>query len=155
MSFESPLNTVYGHEGEHMDALEEFDTNSFVSRLLGKGDMKKLVEKLGDIVPEEKQMEMMEQMQKGSMTMRTFRSLMEQFSSAGPMSSVCFCSCSTVAQVSSCRTHSSFLALTAFLQDVTFRATSAKHHFHRSCPGVVLMNVHDGNGVHEANKAAR
>lgn len=71
-----------------MDAFEEFDTKSFVSRLLGKGDMKKLVEKLGDIVPEDKQMEMMEQMQKGNMSMRTFRSLMEQFSSAGPMSSV-------------------------------------------------------------------
>lgn len=71
-----------------MDAFEEFDTKSFVSRLLGKGDMKKLVEKLGDIMPEEKQMEMMEQMQKGNMTMRTFRGFMEQFASAGPMSSV-------------------------------------------------------------------
>lgn len=76
-----------------MDAFEEFDTKSFVSRLLGKGDMKKLVEKLGDIVPEDKQMEMMEQMQKGNMSMRTFRSLMEQFSSAGPMSSVCLKEC--------------------------------------------------------------
>ena len=71
-----------------MDAFEEFDTKSFVSRLLGKGDVKGLAKKLEEVMPEEKQMEFMEQLQKGSMTLRFFRGFLEQLGSMGPLSSV-------------------------------------------------------------------
>jgi hypothetical protein len=71
-----------------MDAFEEFETKSFVSRLLGKGDVKGLAKKLEEIMPEEKQMEFLEQMQKGSMTLRTYRGFLEQVGSMGPLSSV-------------------------------------------------------------------
>lgn len=71
-----------------MDAFEEFDTKSFVGRLLGKGDMKGLAKKLEEAMPEEKQMEFMEQLQKGSMTLRSFRGFLEQVGSMGPLSSV-------------------------------------------------------------------
>jgi hypothetical protein len=73
-----------------MDALEEFETKSFVSRLLGKGDVKGLAKKLEEAIPEAKQQELMEHMQKGSMTLRSFRGLIEQVSSMGSMSSVRF-----------------------------------------------------------------
>jgi signal recognition particle subunit SRP54 len=71
-----------------MDAFEEFDTKSFVSRLLGKGDVKGLAKKLEEAMPEEKQMEFMEQLQKGTMTLRFFRGFLEQVGSMGPLSSV-------------------------------------------------------------------
>lgn len=71
-----------------MDALEEFETKAFVSRLLGKGDVRGLARKLDDAIPEASQKELMEQMQKGSMTLRSFRGFMQQMSSVGSMSSV-------------------------------------------------------------------
>lgn len=74
--------------GEHMDALEEFETKAFVSRLLGKGDIKGLTKKLEEVMPEEKQQEFMEQVQKGNMTMRFFRNFLEQVGSMGPLSSI-------------------------------------------------------------------
>ena len=80
--------TSCGSAGEHMDAFEEFDTKSFVARLLGKGDVKGLAKKLEEAMPEEKQMEFMEQLQKGTMTLRFFRGFLEQVGSMGPLSSV-------------------------------------------------------------------
>lgn len=71
-----------------MDAFEEFQADSFVSRLLGKGDVKGLAKKLEEVMPEAKQQELMEQMQKGNMTLRTFRSFLEQVGSMGSLSSV-------------------------------------------------------------------
>ena len=74
--------------GEHMDAFEEFETKAFVSRLLGKGDIKGLTKKLEEVMPEEKQQEFMDQMQKGNFTMRFFRGFLEQVGSMGPLSQV-------------------------------------------------------------------
>jgi signal recognition particle subunit SRP54 len=71
-----------------MDAFEEFNTQSFVSRLLGKGDVKGLMRKMEEVMPEAKQQEMMDTMAKGNMTLRGFRSLLEQIGSMGSMSSV-------------------------------------------------------------------
>lgn len=70
-----------------MDAFEEFESASFVGRLLGKGDVKGLQKKLSEAMPEAKQQELMDQMAKG-MTLRMFRTLMEQMGSMGPLSSV-------------------------------------------------------------------
>jgi hypothetical protein len=74
--------------GEHMDAFEEFETRSFVSRLLGKGDVKGLAKKISEAMPEAKQAELMEQMAKTGMTLRMFRTLLDQMGSLGPISSV-------------------------------------------------------------------
>jgi hypothetical protein len=79
-----------------MDAFEEFQADSFVSRLLGKGDVKGLAKKLEEAMPEAKQQELMEQMQKGNMTLRTFRSFLEQVGSMGSLSSVCLKLCLTL-----------------------------------------------------------
>ena len=77
-----------------MDAFEEFETKSFVSRLLGKGDVKGLQRKLEEAMPEAKQQELMETMAKGNMTLRSFRKFIEQIGSMGSMSSVRPCATS-------------------------------------------------------------
>ncbi|CAK9099055.1 Signal recognition particle 54 kDa protein (SRP54) [Durusdinium trenchii] len=59
--------------GEHFDEFEKFDANSFVSRLMGMGDVKGLMEKLKDTKALEKAPEMMERMQKGQFTLRDLR----------------------------------------------------------------------------------
>ncbi len=47
-----------------MDQFEHFETKRFVQRLLGKGDMTGLMEKVQDIIPEDKQPEMLESIAK-------------------------------------------------------------------------------------------
>ncbi|CAM9619481.1 unnamed protein product, partial [Scytosiphon promiscuus] len=83
----SPITFLGG--GEHFDDLEAFDAHSFVSRLLGFGDMKGLMQQIqesqeGSGDPKE----MMERMSKGKFTLRD---LYKQLSSAmkmGPMGKV-------------------------------------------------------------------
>lgn len=74
-----------------MDAFEEFQTQSFVSRLLGKGDVKGLARKIDEALPEGKQQELMEAMARGGMTLRMFRTFIDQMGSMGSMSSVRTC----------------------------------------------------------------
>lgn len=74
--------------GEHFDDLDVFNARSFVSRLLGMGDMRGLVEELKDVVDEEKQEELAERFSKGQFTLRD---MYEQFSSVmklGPIGKV-------------------------------------------------------------------
>ena len=74
--------------GEHMDEFEPFEAEPFVSRLLGLGDFKGLMNKINDIMPEEQQEDMMDKLQSGSFPLRF---LYEQFTNIiemGPMSQV-------------------------------------------------------------------
>jgi len=82
----SPI--MYIGTGEHMDEFEPFDSRSFVGRLLGKGDWGGFVNKIQDVIPEDKQPEMMDTIAKGQFSMRI---LYEQFANIlkmGPMSQV-------------------------------------------------------------------
>ncbi|CAM9838591.1 unnamed protein product, partial [Ascophyllum nodosum] len=83
----SPITFLGG--GEHFDDLELFDAQSFVSRLLGFGDVKGLMRQLQESQDESGDpKEMMERMTKGQFTLRD---LYKQLSSAmrmGPMSKV-------------------------------------------------------------------
>jgi len=72
--------------GEHMDQFESFETKRFVSRLLGKGDVSGLMEKIQDVIPEDKQPELLETIQKGNISMRVLRDMFESFLQMGPMS---------------------------------------------------------------------
>ena len=56
--------------GEHFDDFEPFNPGSFVSRLLGLGDMRGLVEQIKDTVGKEKEEEMMDKFTKGVFTLR-------------------------------------------------------------------------------------
>lgn len=50
--------------GEHMDQFESFETKRFVQRLLGKGDVSGLMDKIQDVIPEDKQPELIESITK-------------------------------------------------------------------------------------------
>lgn len=83
---QSPI--VFLGTGEHMDEFEIFDTKSFVSRLLGKGDWHGLVDKISDVIPEGKQPEMIESLTKGNFCMRMMYEQFQNILKMGPMSQV-------------------------------------------------------------------
>eukprot|EP00752_Nemacystus_decipiens_P014241 g12667.t1 len=83
----SPITFLGG--GEHFDDLEAFDAQSFVSRLLGFGDMKGLMQQIqesqeGSGDPKE----MMERMSKGQFTLRDLYKQLTSALKLGPMSKV-------------------------------------------------------------------
>lgn len=79
---------VFIGTGEHFDEFEKFEPKSFVSRLLGLGDISGLLTTIKDAVPLEKQPEMINRMAQGIFTIRD---MYEQFQSVlrmGPLSKV-------------------------------------------------------------------
>lgn len=74
--------------GEHIDEIEAFDARGFVSRLLGLGDLTSLVETLSDIIPKEKNAEMMERLSSGQFTMRDMYEQLQTVTKMGPISKV-------------------------------------------------------------------
>jgi signal recognition particle subunit SRP54 len=68
---ESPIRFI--GTGEHMTDIEEFEPQSFVNRLLGLGDLKKLFEVVKDILPEGDQEKMIESITSGNFTFRTMK----------------------------------------------------------------------------------
>jgi len=82
----SPI--IFLGTGEHMDEFEPFESKPFVGRLLGKGDWSGFMNKIQDVIPEDKQPELIDTIAKGQFSMRI---LYEQFSNIlkmGPMSQV-------------------------------------------------------------------
>lgn len=82
----SPI--IFLGSGEHFDDLDPFNAQSFVSRLLGMGDMRGLMEEMNSVVDKDKQPELMDRFGKGLFTLRD---MYEQFSSVmkmGPLSKV-------------------------------------------------------------------
>lgn len=80
----SPI--IFVGTGEHMDEFEAFNTKSFVSRLLGKGDITGLLSMFEEKKFEESQKELMKKLKKGDGF--TFRDMKEQFTnllSMGPI----------------------------------------------------------------------
>ena len=61
-------DTVPRFSGEHFDDFEPFVARSFVSRLLGMGDMSHLVKQIKDTIGDDKNDEMMEKFSKGEFT---------------------------------------------------------------------------------------
>ncbi|WIA37924.1 hypothetical protein OEZ86_001301 [Tetradesmus obliquus] len=74
--------------GEHMDQFESFETKRFVSRLLGRGDVSGLMDKIQDVIPEDKQPELLDSIQRGNVSMRVMRDVFESFLNMGPLSQV-------------------------------------------------------------------
>lgn len=82
----SPI--IFLGSGEHFDDLDPFNAQSFVSRLLGMGDVRGLMEEMKNVVDVDKQPEMMDRFGKGLFTLRD---MYEQFSSVmklGPLNKV-------------------------------------------------------------------
>lgn len=74
--------------GEHMDQFEAFETKRFVGRLLGRGDVSGLMDKIQDVIPEDKQPELLGTISKGNISMRVLRDVFESFINMGPLSQV-------------------------------------------------------------------
>ncbi len=83
---ESPI--IFIGTGEHFEDLEPFEAHSFVSRLLGLGDIKNLFKTVKEAMPEQKQKQLMESIQKGQFTMRDMRDQFQSVLNMGPINQV-------------------------------------------------------------------
>mmetsp|Transcript_91195 Transcript_91195/g.260453 ORF Transcript_91195/g.260453 Transcript_91195/m.260453 type:complete len:509 (-) Transcript_91195:214-1740(-) len=81
---------IFLGSGEHFDDLEPFNAQSFVSRLLGMGDMRGLVETIKETVGADGkgQMEMVERMSQGKFTLRDMYEQFQNVMKLGPLSKV-------------------------------------------------------------------
>lgn len=79
----SPI--IFIGTGEHFDEFESFETEAFVSRLLGKGDWKGLMNKLSEVIPSDQQPELLEKLSQGSFTLRFLYEQFANIQKMGPM----------------------------------------------------------------------
>ncbi|MFW6144586.1 MAG: signal recognition particle protein Srp19, partial [Candidatus Natronoplasma sp.] len=74
--------------GERIRDLEEFDPKGFTSRLLGMGDIEKLLEKAEEVVDEEKAEETAKKMLAGEFDLKDMYEQMEMLTSVGPLQKI-------------------------------------------------------------------
>jgi signal recognition particle subunit SRP54 len=71
--------------GEHLEDLEKFDPDRFISRLLGMGDIKSLIEAASEVMDEEKAEEVSRKMMSGKFTLKDMYDQMEMLQGMGPL----------------------------------------------------------------------
>ena len=69
--------------GEKINDIEEFDPKSFLSRLLGMGDLQSLVEKIKSVTDKDKQEKMKKQLEEGRLTLDDVIEQVKSMSSLG------------------------------------------------------------------------
>ncbi|HMK53495.1 MAG TPA: signal recognition particle protein Srp54 [Methanobacteriaceae archaeon] len=74
--------------GERIEDLEVFDPERFISRLLGMGDIKTLIERAEEIAEEDVDTESMDAMLSGKFTLKDMYSQFEMMNKMGPMQQV-------------------------------------------------------------------
>merc|ERR1712232_170016 len=74
--------------GEHFDDFEQFNAQSFVSRLCGLGDISGLVSSINEVLPLDKQPELMERLSKGMFTMRDMYEQLQYVTKLGSLGSL-------------------------------------------------------------------
>ncbi len=74
--------------GERIRDLEEFDPKSFTSRLLGMGDIEKLLEKAEEAIDEEKAEETAKKMLAGDFDLKDMYEQMEMLTGVGPLQKI-------------------------------------------------------------------
>ena len=74
--------------GERVDDFEAFDPERFISRLLGMGDIKSLIEKAEEIAEEDIDMDSVDAMMSGKFTLKDMYSQFEMMNKMGPMKQV-------------------------------------------------------------------
>jgi len=76
--------------GEHIEDFEEFEVKSFVSRMLGKGNIAGLMEKMkqADVDLEKQAPEMMKRLQSGQWTLRDMREQFQAVLKMGPLGNI-------------------------------------------------------------------
>jgi len=75
-------------EGEKIDDLETFDPQGFVSRMLGMGDIKALLEKAKEAIPEEKAEDLSKRFLKGEFNLVDLYDQMSAMKKMGPLSKI-------------------------------------------------------------------
>ena len=76
---------VFIGTGEHLDDLEKFDPDRFISRLLGMGDIKALLEKAEGVMAEEDAEKLARKMLAGKFSLKDMLTQMEAMSKMGPL----------------------------------------------------------------------
>mmetsp|Transcript_50938 Transcript_50938/g.65231 ORF Transcript_50938/g.65231 Transcript_50938/m.65231 type:complete len:512 (+) Transcript_50938:56-1591(+) len=80
---------IFLGSGEHFDDFEPFKASSFISKLLGMGDMRGLVETIKESMGDpKKQPEMMDRMSKGIFTLRDMYEQFQNVMKLGPLSNI-------------------------------------------------------------------
>ncbi|MGZ7043082.1 MAG: signal recognition particle protein Srp54 [Methanobacterium sp.] len=74
--------------GERIDDFEAFDPERFISRLLGMGDIRSLLEKAEEIAEEDMDIDSMDAMLSGKFTLKDMYSQIEMMNKMGPMQQV-------------------------------------------------------------------
>jgi signal recognition particle subunit SRP54 len=77
---------VFIGTGEHLDDLEKFDPNRFISRLLGMGDIKALLERAEGVIDEASAEETARRLLSGKFTLRDMYDQMEALGKMGTLS---------------------------------------------------------------------
>lgn len=72
-------------QGEHFNDFEKFEASSFIKRLLGLGDIGKMVEIVKDVFTEGSQKEMMSRIQSGKFTYRDLKTQYQSVLKLGPI----------------------------------------------------------------------
>ncbi|MCK9151018.1 signal recognition particle protein Srp54 [Methanobacterium alcaliphilum] len=74
--------------GERIDDFEAFDPERFISRLLGMGDLKTLMEKAEEVAEEDLAAETMDAMLSGKFTLKDMQTQFEMMGKMGPMQQI-------------------------------------------------------------------
>ena len=74
--------------GEKMNEIETFNPNSFISRLLGLGDLEGLLEKVQSAVDEKSQRKLKTKLEDGNLDLKDFQEQLKQMSGMGSFSKI-------------------------------------------------------------------
>eukprot|EP01116_Phalansterium_solitarium_P000435 TRINITY_DN10283_c0_g1_i1.p1 TRINITY_DN10283_c0_g1~~TRINITY_DN10283_c0_g1_i1.p1 ORF type:complete len:496 (+),score=158.45 TRINITY_DN10283_c0_g1_i1:100-1587(+) len=79
---------IFVGTGEHMDDLEPFEASSFVSRLLGMGDMKGMMTIFEEVLPKDKMKKKEARLREGKFTLRDMYEQLQDLQKMGPINQV-------------------------------------------------------------------
>merc|ERR1712137_915720 len=82
----SPI--IFLGQGEHFDDFQTFEPQSFVSRLLGMGDLKGLFQSITEAMPLERQPALLQKISKGKFSLRDLYEQFQNLQKMGPMSQI-------------------------------------------------------------------